>query len=75
QIIVANKEEMAMPFTIEVNLKDGSNYRMRLPVETWQQNKVTTFTIPTTTEAKTVTIDPDNALPDVNRGNNSLRVR
>jgi hypothetical protein len=75
QVTIANKEEMAMPFTIEVNLKDGSNYRMRLPVETWQQNKAITFIIPTTTEAKTVTIDPDNALPDVNRGNNSLRVR
>ncbi|MDB5031218.1 M1 family metallopeptidase [Mucilaginibacter sp.] len=75
QVTVANKEPMAMPFTIEVKLKNGSKQRMYLPVETWIQNKATTFTITTTTEAESVTIDPDNALPDVNRGNNSLKVK
>ncbi|MDB4924565.1 M1 family metallopeptidase [Mucilaginibacter sp.] len=75
QVIVANKEPMAMPFTVEVKLKNGSKQRMYLPVETWIQNKATTFTIATTTEAESVTIDPDNALPDINRGNNSLKVK
>ena len=75
QIIVANKEQMAMPFTIEVKLKDGSRYRMKLPVETWLQDKAITFVIPTTTEAESVTIDPDHAIPDNNRENNSLKVK
>ncbi|HEY8928781.1 MAG TPA: M1 family metallopeptidase [Mucilaginibacter sp.] len=70
QITVANKEAMAMPFTVEVKLKDGSKQRTYFPVETWLQNKAITFTIPTTTEVESVTVDPDNALPDVNRKNN-----
>jgi len=66
---------MAMPFTIEVKLKDGSKYRMKLPVETWLQDKAITFVIPTTTEAASVTIDPDHAIPDMNRKNNTLEVK
>jgi len=75
QVTVANKEQMAMPFTIEVKLKDGSKYRMKLPVETWLQDKAITFTIPTTSEAESVTIDPDHAIPDMNRENNMLKVK
>jgi hypothetical protein len=75
EVVVANKQPMAMPFTVEVKLKNGSTQRMYLPVETWLQNKATTFTIATTSEAESVTIDPDNALPDVNRKNNVLKVK
>jgi hypothetical protein len=66
---------MAMPFTVEVKLKDGTKQRMQIPVETWLQNKIVTFTVPTTSEASTVIIDPDSALPDINRGNNGMIVK
>lgn len=72
QVTVANVEQMAMQFTIEVKLKDGTKQRMQVPVEAWLQNKMITFTIPTTKLATSVTIDPDSALPDVNRGNNGI---
>jgi hypothetical protein len=75
QITVSNKEQMAMPFTVEVKLKDGTKQRTYFPVETWLQNRAITFTIPTTTEVESVTVDPDNALPDVNRKNNTLNVK
>jgi hypothetical protein len=75
QITVSNKEQMAMPFTVEVKLKDGTKQRTYFPVETWLQNRTITFTIPTTTEVESVTVDPDNALPDVNRKNNTLNVK
>jgi aminopeptidase N len=75
QVTVANKEAFAMPFTVEVKLKDGSTYKMKLPVETWLQDKAITFTIPTTTEAESVTVDPENALPDMNRANNTMKVK
>jgi aminopeptidase N len=75
QVTLANKQPMAMPFTVEVKLKNGGIERIYLPVETWIQNKATTFTIATTTEAESVTLDPDNALPDVNRKNNVLKVK
>ncbi|ASU35346.1 M1 family metallopeptidase [Mucilaginibacter xinganensis] len=74
-ITVANKEQMAMPFTVEVKLKDGTKQRTYFPVETWLQNRVITFTIPTTTAVESVTVDPDNALPDVNRKNNALNIK
>ncbi|MCO5949424.1 M1 family metallopeptidase [Mucilaginibacter flavidus] len=75
QITVANKEAMAMPFTVEVKLKDGTKQRTYFPVETWLQNKAITFTLPTTTEVESVTIDPDAALPDINRKNNTMTVK
>jgi hypothetical protein len=75
QVTVANKEQMAMPFTVEVKLKDGSKQRVYLPVETWLQNKAITFTIPTRTEAESVTVDPDAALPDINRKNNVFIIK
>jgi hypothetical protein len=75
QVTVANKEQMAMPFTVEVKLKDGSKKRVQLPVETWLQNKAVTFVISTTAEAESVTVDPDGSLPDINRKNNTLEVK
>ncbi|SCW41448.1 M1 family metallopeptidase [Mucilaginibacter sp. NFR10] len=74
-IKAVNKEQMPMPFTVEVKFKDGSKKRFYLPVETWLQSGQITYTLPTTQEAESVTIDPDNALPDLNRGNNSQKVK
>ncbi len=75
QITVANKEQMAMPFTVEVKYKDGSKQRMQVPVETWLQNKAVTLSFPTTQEVTDVYIDPDAALPDVKRANNHFVVK
>ncbi|WP_426671821.1 M1 family metallopeptidase [Mucilaginibacter sp. McL0603] len=75
QVSVINLEAMAMPFTVEVVLKDGSKQRMQIPVEAWLQNKLINFTVPTTQEVTKVTIDPDAALPDINRGNNGFVFR
>jgi hypothetical protein len=47
---------------------------MQLPVETWLQNKSITFTIPTTTGAESVTVDPDGGLPDIDRKNNTKKL-
>jgi hypothetical protein len=74
-INVVNKEQLPMPFTVEVKFKDGSKKRFYLPVETWLQYKQITYTLPTTQEAESVTVDPDAALPDLNRGNNSQKVK
>jgi hypothetical protein len=75
QVTVANKEAMAMPFAVEAKLKDGSKLRIQLPVETWLSNKAITFLIPTISEVESVTVDPDNALPDMNRKNNTMMMK
>ncbi|MBL4677662.1 MAG: M1 family metallopeptidase [Mucilaginibacter sp.] len=74
ELTIANKEMMAMPFTVELKFKDGSKQRTYFPVETWLQNKVTNYSIPVSQEVVSVTVDPDNALPDVNRKNNSKKL-
>lgn len=73
-VTIANKEKMAMPFTLEVGFKDGTNYRMQFPVETWIQNKAVTVVLPTTQQAERVTVDPDAVLPDRKRANNTFRL-
>jgi len=72
KVTVANLDQMAMPFAVEVKLKDGTKQRISVPVEAWLQDNLVSFIIPTTTEAKTVVVDPDNVLPDANRGNNGF---
>jgi len=74
-VTVANKEKMPMPFTLEVKLKDGSKQRVVFPVESWLTNKAVTYVFPTTTEVESVTVDPDNSLPDVNRKNNTIKMK
>jgi hypothetical protein len=63
-----------MPFTVELKYKDGSKKRHYLPVETWMQRKVVTVILPDDKDVESITIDPDNTLPDLNRGNNSVKV-
>jgi hypothetical protein len=75
EISVANMEQMALPVTIEIKFKDGTKQIERLPAETWMQRSVTTFTLPTTKEVQSVIADPDKALPDMNRDNNTFIVR
>lgn len=74
-ITVANKQQMAMPFTVEVKYKDGSKQRLKFPVETWLKDKAVTITFATDKEVASVDVDPDAALPDVNRANNHFVVK
>jgi len=75
RITVANLEKMAMPFTVGITLKDGTKQRQTFPVETWLQNKAITFDLPVTQDVTQVQVDPEGALPDVNRGNNIWKMR
>jgi hypothetical protein len=69
-ITMDNLQKMALPITIEVVLKDGSKMNVQLPVETWMQGAEHTIHVPTTQAIQSVTIDPENKLPDSNRSNN-----
>lgn len=75
KITIANLEKMAMPFAVEATLKDGSKMRQPFPVETWLQNKTITFILPVKGEVLSVQVDPDAALPDVDRSNNLWKTR
>jgi hypothetical protein len=69
-ITIVNLQKMALPVTLEIALKDGSKMNMQLPVETWMQSNTHVIHLQTTQSIQSVTIDPENKLPDSNRNNN-----
>ncbi|MEO6812328.1 MAG: M1 family metallopeptidase [Ginsengibacter sp.] len=72
-ITIANLQKMAMPFTLEIILKDGSKESWQLPVETWLQGYLQTVHFSTTQQVQSVIIDPENLLPDSDRTNNAWK--
>ena len=72
-ITIANLEKMALPITVQIVLKDDTKQEISLPVETWMQSATHTIYFPTTQPLKSVSIDPQNLLPDSNRGNNTWK--
>ena len=70
-IVVANLEKMPMPVIIEVKTKSGKTDTIKLPVDIWMRNTKWTVNYPTTEEVISVTLDPEQVLPDSNAANNS----
>ncbi|HRG24573.1 MAG TPA: M1 family metallopeptidase [Chitinophagaceae bacterium] len=73
EIILENKEQMVMPVTVLIKETNGKTHTLHLPVEIWQRGAEWRFTVPTTSEIKEVTLDPENKLPDYERENNGWR--
>ena len=69
-IYIENLEKMAMPVVLEIKTKSGTISRVQLPVEIWQRNTSWSFKHASTEEIDTITLDPDQALPDTNTTNN-----
>lgn len=69
-IFLENLEKMPMPVTMEIKYKSGKSERKKLPVEIWERNNEWSFKINSTEEISSITIDPDNVLPDMNSSNN-----
>lgn len=72
-ISIENLDRMAMPVTVEVTEANGKKGRINLPVEVWQRGGTWTFNYSSTSPLKTVVIDPDQKLPDINSKNNTWR--
>jgi peptidase M1-like protein len=69
-ITVENLEKMAMPVVLEIKTKGGTATTVKLPVEIWERNKTWVFRHDSTEELESITIDPENAFPDINDQNN-----
>jgi hypothetical protein len=63
-----------MPVTVQIVRTDGKTDTVKLPVQVWQRDANWTFRYPSTSAIKSVSLDPDKRLPDVNSGNNVLVV-
>ncbi|NEU68841.1 M1 family metallopeptidase [Spirosoma agri] len=72
-ISIENLEKFAMPVTIEVTENNGKKGRVNLPIEVWQRGSSWTFKYNSTSPIKTVVLDPDEKLPDINEKNNTWR--
>jgi Peptidase family M1 domain len=74
-ISLENLDKMAMPVTIKVTEVGGKITNIQLPVEVWQRGSNYSFHVNTTAKIKSVEVDPNNRLPDLNRDNNVLKVK
>jgi len=72
-ITIENLDKFAMPAKIDVEEINGKKTRVELPVEIWQRGGKWSFRVDTQQPLKSVTIDPDRQLPDVNPQNNSWK--
>ena len=63
---------LLMPATLEVRLANGGHARVTVPVEAWMKGDHTDVTLPTHDAVRSVLLDPDNRLPDIDRSNNRL---
>ncbi|HET7359065.1 MAG TPA: M1 family aminopeptidase [Rhodanobacteraceae bacterium] len=74
-VTVANLDKLVMPATLQVTYADGSTQRVRVPVETWQQHHRFDVVVAGSRRVKSATIDPDHAIPDNNRGNDTYAAK
>lgn len=72
-VSLINLQKMAFPVTLQAVLEDGSKLKVELPVETWMQGDTHTIHLKTEMPLASVTLDPDQKLPDSNRQNNSWK--
>lgn len=70
-ITIENLGKMVMPVLVQVTESDGTVLNYKLPAEIWETGPEHTFKISTDKRLKSVVLDADHELPDVNRGNNT----
>ena len=73
EVTIENLEKMVMPVNVKVIETNGTEHILSLPVEIWQRGAKWTFDVPTTSEIKQVSVDPEKKLPDFDRGNNTWK--
>lgn len=70
-ITIENLDQMALPAIVQVKESNGRDSTFTLPVEIWQRGGTWAFEYPSVSPLKSVILDPNNQLPDVNSSNNS----
>jgi len=68
-VTIANLGQLVLPNTVQVTFEDGSNTRVKLPVETWISKGEYTFTLASKQPILSVVLDPDHVIPDNDRSN------
>jgi hypothetical protein len=71
EVTIANLDPLVLPATVEIGLRGGRKLRVELPVETWLRKTSTVIRVDGKEAIASVVIDPDHALPDKDRRNNT----
>lgn len=66
---LVNKGDFPMPVLLEITYDDDSKERVKLPVEIWQRGNTWSYLHKTSKKVKSVEIDPDKVITDINLGN------
>lgn len=69
-ITIKNLKQMPMPVIVKITGSNGKVQTIKLPVQIWESSGTATFKIATTHAIKSVVLDPEKQLPDVDRRNN-----
>lgn len=73
RVTIANLDKLVMPATVEIVFQDGVTRDVRLPAETWIQQKEFELDLDSAAPIVSVTIDPQHKIPDRDRSNNVFR--
>jgi hypothetical protein len=69
-ITIENKGKMIMPVIAAITQSNGKTDTLQLPVNIWYRAGRWTFKYPSTSTLTKIVLDPDQALPDIDRRNN-----
>jgi hypothetical protein len=69
-ITIENKGRMILPVIVTITQSDGKTETVQLPVNIWYRGGSWTFRYASTATIAKVVLDPDQALPDMDRLNN-----
>ena len=72
-VTLHNLDRMAMPVFLTYETVSGRKKSKKLPVEIWNNTAVFKVKLDTDEELKSVSIDPDKFLPDINYSNNTWK--
>jgi hypothetical protein len=68
-ITVQNLEQMAMPVVMKIQQQNGKTDSIVLPAEIWQRGDAWTFSYHSTSAIKSIVIDPNHEMPEINPDN------
>ena len=74
-ITVENKQAILMPVKMLATFTDGSTTNIDLPVEIWMKGNTWSTYYKTNKKIKSLVIDPDRILPDINSSNDAWPVQ
>jgi aminopeptidase N len=72
-VTLENRDKLPMPATVEIDFAGGEKQRIRIPADAWLRQRTLELTVDAKNPIVSVTVDPDQVIPDEDRSNNQLK--